>query len=56
MHFSEELQFLSQLQNHVTKNSGAVRKNKLVAPSLCINLNMFFDDLGINRLFTSLAK
>ena len=40
VHFSEELQFLSKLQNHATKDSytkRAMREKKLVALSLCIN-------------------
>ena len=33
-----------------------MRKKKITAPSLCINLNLFLDSNGIIRLFTSLAN
>ena len=33
-----------------------VREKKVVAPSLCTNLNLCLDDKGILRLFTSLVK
>ena len=59
MYFSEELAFLSNIQNHATKDSFTkriVRQNKLVVPSLCINLNLFLDQDGLIRLFTSLAN
>ena len=59
IYFSEELAFLSNIQNHANKdsfNKRIVRKNKLVAPSLCINLNLFLDQDGLIRLFTSLAN
>ena len=59
VYFAEELQFLSQLQNHATKDSYTkriMRERKLVSPSLCINLNLFLDNRGTIRLFTSLAN
>ena len=59
IYFAEELAFLSNTQNHATKDSFTkriVRQKKLVAPSLCINLNLFLDQDGLVRLFTSLAN
>ena len=59
MYYSDELYFLSKLQNHKTKDSFSkriVREQKLVVPTLCINLNLFLDDRGIIRLYTCLAK
>ena len=59
IYFSEELAFLSNIQNHATKDSFTkriVRQNKLVAPSLCIDLNLFLDQDGLIRLFVSLAN
>ena len=59
VYFAEDLQFLSKLQNHARKDSYTkriMRERKLVAPSLCINLNLFLDNRGTIRLFTSLAN
>ena len=59
LHFSVEKHFLNQLSGHATKDSYTKRvrrEKKLVAPTLCINLNLFLDDKGIIRLLTSLAE
>ena len=59
MYYPDELQFLSKLQNHKTKDSFSkriVREQKLVVPTLCINLNLFLDNRGLIRLYTCLAK
>ena len=59
VHFSEELCFLQQIQNHATKDSHTkrvMREKKISAPSLCLNLNLFLDSQGLIRLFTSLAN
>ena len=56
-HFSEELQFLKDIGVN-TKNIDAkriMRKKKIVASSLCINLNLFLHSDGLIRLYTSLA-
>ena len=59
VHFSQEKQFLFQLDGHATKDSYTkriMREKKLMAPPLCINLNLFLDTKGIIRLYTSLGK
>ncbi len=50
MYLPEDLAFLGNIQNHATKDSFTkriVRQKKLVAPSLCINLNLFLDQDGL---------
>ena len=57
-YFSDVLAYLNEIgttpaKHIVTKR--IMREKKLVAPSICINLNLFVDSKGIVRLHTSLA-
>ena len=57
-HFPDVVQFISDIGMNQTKHVDTkilMRKKKLVAPSICINLNLFNDHDGIICQFSSLA-
>ena len=58
-HFADEIKFLKELQGHNPRSIDGkklVRANKLIAPSLCLNLHLTLDPKGIIRIKTSLGN
>ena len=57
-YFPDVIAYLNAVGTKSTKHIDTkriMREKKLVAPSICLNLNLFIDSDGVVRLFTSLA-